>query len=236
MKIRSAALRCFFAAIIAVVTALRTEPTAAEIAEDCASAHSDPWSRLAACAEIIDSQQWASKRLGWAFSNRAVAQAALGNGLAAFEDHNRAIELDPSNAKAWNNRATSHAAFREYNQALSDYSQAIKLDPGYVNALVNRASVYFETDRADEAKADYDQAIALAIAQRKAHDDLLFLRADAACRLGLIDRSIADRQPALRNGVYPREELARLLRQAGYAAEGEGIDLALRAWTKAGCP
>ncbi len=207
----------------------------ADMVHDCANA-TDAWSSLAACTKVIESDGWTGKRVGWAYSNRAVAHAELGNSLAAFDDHNQAILLDPTDPKAWNNRATSHAAFREYARALSDYDQALRLDPDYLNALVNRASVHFESGRPLEAVADYDSAIALAVARQEKHDELLFLRADVACELGQVERSLADRKPALESGTFSPERMATTLEDSGYVIGAEGLENALRAWTEAGCP
>lgn len=232
---RCGKLRCLFSVTAALLMVFRTSVATADMVSDCASAE-DAWARLAACTEVIDSEMWTGRRVGWAYSNRAVAHARLGNDIQAFDDHNRAIELDPSNPKAWNNRATSHAAFGEYDRALADYDRALQLDPGYLNALVNRASLQFEMGKPRDAMADYDRAIELAAARDQAHEDLRFLSADVACKLGLVDQSIADRQPAFTSGTYSREEMTKTLNEAGYVANGDSFDTALRAWTEAGCP
>ncbi|MBY8976504.1 tetratricopeptide repeat protein [Rhodobacteraceae bacterium NNCM2] len=214
---------------------LGTTPASADMVEDCAGAD-DPWTRLAACTEVIESGEWTGSRAGWAYSNRAVAHAALKNHLDAFDDHDKAIRLDPRNPRAWNNRATSHAAFREYDRALADYARALSLDPAYVNALVNRASVYDEIGRPADALADYDRAIELDAANGAPTDDLRFLRADAACQLGEVEASIADRMPAFESGRFPRDAMAEVLTNSGYLTGGASFDTALAEWTRAGCP
>ena len=50
----------------------------------------------------------------------------------------KAIALNPSDARAFNNRALAHVALGQPDQALADYATAIKLDPGYLRAYENR--------------------------------------------------------------------------------------------------
>ncbi|MEM9369917.1 MAG: tetratricopeptide repeat protein [Pseudomonadota bacterium] len=209
---------------------------AEESVTNCVEAE-DHWARLSACTEVIESGEWPGSSAAWAWSNRAMANAALKNHLAAFDDHDQAIRLDPSNPRAWNNRATSHAAFREYDRAIRDYTEALDLDPSYLNALVNRASVYEELGAFDFARADYDRAIVLETASGNPADDLRFLRADAACNLGDSDASILDREAAFSSGLFPKDRMAETLILTGYLkVDGDDFDAALRAWTEAGCP
>ncbi|MEM8790295.1 MAG: tetratricopeptide repeat protein [Pseudomonadota bacterium] len=210
-------------------------PALADSVEACANP-AEPWAQLSACTEVIDGGEWRGASAAWAHSNRAMAHAALGNHQFAFDDHDTAIRLDPLNPRAWNNRATSHAEFRQYDQALSDYAQALTLDPDYVTALINRASVYDEMKNPKAAHADYDQAIALEAAAGRETADLMFLRADMACRMGEVDASIRDRTPAMEGGLFPRAQMANLLTAKGYLREGGDFDTAFRAWTEAGCP
>lgn len=215
----------------------------AETAEACAG-DGDAWSRLSACTQVIEGGEWPGARAAWAYSNRAMAHAELGNHLDAFEDHDTALKLDPGNPRAWNNRATSHARFREYDRAFRDYDRALALDPGYVNALINRASLNAETGRAEEAWADYGAAIALESEAGRDVAGLAFLQADAACGLGRAQESIAGRQPAFESGLFSREEMAATLANTGYLARGADLDTtegraafdaALARWTAAGC-
>lgn len=211
----------------------------ADPVETCAAAK-EPWARLTACSEVIASGDWEGSRAGWAHSNRAMAHAELGNHLDAFDDHNQAIKLDPSNPRAWNNRATSHAKFREFDRAFRDYDKALELDPSYVNALINRASLSFETGRAAEARENYTAAIAL---EEKAGRDtagLQFLLADAACALGDVAEATARRTPAFDAGLFTRDRMAETLIATGYlvrsqAKDRTAFDLALTRWTEAGC-
>lgn len=219
-----------------LISGLSPSSARADAVEQCAEA-ADNWQRLAACTEVIESDVWQGPAGAWAWSNRAMANAALENHLAAFDDHDEALRLDPFNPRAWNNRATSHAAFREYDRALKDYAEALELDPNYVTALINRASVYEETGAPALARSDYTKAIEIEAAAGRPTEDLLFLRADAACRLGEAAPSIRDRQAAFESGLFPRERMAETLRNTGYLkGDLSGFDNALASWSSAGCP
>ncbi|MEM7670849.1 MAG: tetratricopeptide repeat protein [Pseudomonadota bacterium] len=218
----------------ALTAMISTIAIAGDPVTDCVEAK-DNWARLAACTQVIESDDWPGASAAWAWSNRAMANAALKNHLAAFDDHNQALRLDPLNPRAWNNRATSHAAFREYDRAVRDYTEALALNPTYVTALINRATVYEETGAFSLARSDYDRAIELEEAAGNPVDDLRFLRADTSCQLGDHAASIADRRPAFESGLFPSERMESTLSQTGYLRAG-GFEAALRAWTEAGCP
>lgn len=202
---------------------------------DCTQAE-DWWLRVRACTEAIESERWQGRALSWAYSNRAVAHAALGDPLAAFDDHDRAVALNPDDATAWNNKGNAHAEFREHDRALAAYGRAIALDPGYVSALYNRAGVHLTVGNNSEAAADYSAAI-------EAEPDFGEAwagRAEAGCRLGDVAGSVADRLVAVRLGALSVDEVAAYLRETSYLGSAapvpERLEAALTAWTAAGCP
>ena len=43
-------------------------------------------------------------------------------------DYNKAIKLNPQDAKAYNNRGNAKARLKQYNEAIKDYNQAIELN------------------------------------------------------------------------------------------------------------
>ncbi len=79
----------------------------------------------------------------------------------ALADSNRAIELNPSNAKAIAFRAQTHQTMGRYGEALADLDRAIELDPGYFSAIGGRGENYRLMGRYDEALADFSRAIEL---------------------------------------------------------------------------
>jgi tetratricopeptide (TPR) repeat protein len=79
----------------------------------------------------------------------------------AIAAYDRAIQLDPKDAKAYNNRATIYRFLHEYQRAIIDYSRAIELNPKYAWAYGSRGFVYSDLKEYKKAIADYDRAIAL---------------------------------------------------------------------------
>ena len=126
------ASRVLLLAVLCIV--LTTKSIHADIQRDCTQVD-DWWLRISACTEAIESSRWTGTRASWAYSNRAVAHAELGNYLAAFDDHEKAVSLNPVDAVARNNKGNSHARFREYDRAIREYTAAITLRAGYTNAL-----------------------------------------------------------------------------------------------------
>lgn len=233
--------REILARVLGVVALIAFTPNAA-LADDveiCAKAQ-EPWARLAACTSVLDGGEWQGARAGWAHSNRAMAHAELGNHNDAFDDHDKAIALDPTNHRAWNNRATSHARFRAYDRAFADYTRALGLDPAYATALINRASLFAEIGQQADARADYDRAIAAEAAAGRDTAALEFLRADVACALGDWEAAVSDRQAALSSGVVDVDQMRETLANTGYlpagSEAGDDIEAALAAWSEAGCP
>ena len=213
-------------------------PASAGTLEDCTQ-QDDWWLRIEACTEAIDSGRYEGLRASWAYSNRAVAYAALGNYIAAFDDHEKAVKLNPGDAKARNNKANSHADFREYDRALREYTRAIELSPGYLNAHFNRAGVYVATGAYAEAVGDYSVVIKAV----PDFGDAFAGRAEARCQLGEVAGSVEDRIEAIRLETLTLAEVTGYLQETRYLPreaddpvdEGAFND-ALFAWTEAGCP
>jgi tetratricopeptide (TPR) repeat protein len=209
---------------------------AADVLADCTQAD-DWWLRVSACTDAIESGRWEGTAQSWAWSNRAVAHAALGNPLAAFDDHEKAVTLNPADAVAWNNKGNTHADFREYERALAAFDRAIGLDPGYATALYNRAGVHLTLGDHAAAAADYAAVIAVEPEFAEAWAG----RAEAACGLGDVAGSVSDRLAAIRLGALVPGEVAAYLRETGYLDAADPVALprleaALTAWTAAGCP
>lgn len=220
---------------LALMASLLPGTAAAGVVEDCTQ-DDDWWLRIEACTDAIESDRWSGASAAWAYSNRAVAYAALGEYLSAFDDHEQAVRLDPGDARARNNKANSHADFREYERALAEYAAAIRLDPGYINAYFNRADVYLAMGRDAEAEADFTTVLAAVPDVGEAHAG----RAAARCRLGDVAGSVEDRRAAVALGGLELADLTAHLSEKGYldAAEpdDEALETALTEWTAAGCP
>lgn len=74
---------------------------------------------------------------------------------------NRAIELNPLDAKAYCGRGEAQTWFNESVKALADFNKAIALKPDLEKAFVNRAHLYSGMNKNAQALADFEKAISL---------------------------------------------------------------------------
>ena len=95
------------------------------------------------------------------YNDRGVTYDQLGLYEEAFEDLNRALELDPFDALAYTNRGNLYRHMGQYEEALADLDKAVELDPQDSSTRTNRGIVFSEIGRFDEALADLQQAIDL---------------------------------------------------------------------------
>lgn len=216
---------------------LSAPPALANAQAECTQTE-DWWLRIKACSEAIESPRWTGPAAAWAYSNRAVAHAELGNYLSAFDDHRKAVALNPTDPAARNNKGNSHARFREYDRAVSEYSAALQLRPDYTNARYNRADTFL-------AMGDYPSAIDDYTAVIAADSDAAGAwagRSEARCQLRDTAPSLQDRIEALKLGLPALEDMAAYLTETGYlgvdgvADSVDNLEPALREWTLAGCP
>jgi tetratricopeptide (TPR) repeat protein len=79
----------------------------------------------------------------------------------AIAESNRAIELDPNNAKYYHQRAECYHEKKDYDQAISDRTCAIELEPtnGYYHQ--QRGVTYHWKNDYNQAMANYNRAIEL---------------------------------------------------------------------------
>lgn len=95
------------------------------------------------------------------FFNRAIIRSCfpVRDWPAIVADYDRAIELDPTEARAYTNRGIAKIAMGQIAEALPDYDRAIELNPRLAGAYTNRANVRNNLGDVEGAIADYDRAI-----------------------------------------------------------------------------
>ncbi|MCI0339186.1 MAG: tetratricopeptide repeat protein, partial [Acidobacteria bacterium] len=79
----------------------------------------------------------------------------------ALLSFDRAIELDPKNARAVANRGVIYQEMKRYKDALADFNRAIELDPKNAWAVANRGVIYGLMKRYKEALDELNCAIEL---------------------------------------------------------------------------
>jgi tetratricopeptide (TPR) repeat protein len=93
--------------------------------------------------------------------NQGDALAAQGEWELALEEYNRAILLNPGDARFYARRGDAYASQSEWKDALANYTKAIRLDPNYVMAYVCRGNVHYERNEPELARANWKQALKL---------------------------------------------------------------------------
>ena len=63
---------------------------------------------------------------------------------AAIEDYNKAIDLDPEDARTYTNRGNAYRDIGDFGAAIEDYNKAIDLDPEDARFYTNRGLAYAE--------------------------------------------------------------------------------------------
>jgi Flp pilus assembly protein TadD len=98
----------------------------------------------------------------------AAAVLELGNSLLqagrlaeAAATYERALALEPDNARIHNNLAVAWAEQRSFERAVAGYRRALQLDAGYAEAHYNLGNALRELARPEDALVSYDRACAL---------------------------------------------------------------------------
>ncbi len=85
----------------------------------------------------------------------------------AIEQYNKAIELDPTYAKAYSGRALSKCMLQNFQSALADYNKVIEIKPLDAESYYNRGLVRNNLQEYVPAMEDYTKAIELIIIMLK---------------------------------------------------------------------
>lgn len=117
-----------------------------------------PDRRIEYCTEAIKSRNWSGKDIAWAYNNRGITYASLGQYDQAIEDFSYAIKLDPQDGLLRYNRANARRDKRDYEGAIAGYTEAIELDSNYARAYYNRGLA--KQAKGDTAGSETDIAAA----------------------------------------------------------------------------
>ncbi|MGH6665908.1 MAG: tetratricopeptide repeat protein, partial [Pseudolabrys sp.] len=149
-----------FATAIATPALAQTSANNDICAADNDSAFS-PEQRVAACTAVIADAKDAPQALSAALVNRGNASWYINKTKTAFADFDRAIALDPKNARAFRERSNAFRSVGRLDRALADANEAVRLDPTDAKAFDNRGNVFNNNRQYDRAIADYGEAVRL---------------------------------------------------------------------------
>jgi tetratricopeptide (TPR) repeat protein len=131
----------------------------------CASSDNAAYSaqqRIAACTALIEGgKNDRAPEFVAALVSRGVTYWHLDKMPLALADLNRAIALDPKNARAYRERSNIYRGNGNFDKALDDADEAVRLDPNDPQAFDNRGNVFSNNKQFDRAIEDYNEAIRL---------------------------------------------------------------------------
>lgn len=91
----------------------------------------------------------------YAYYNRAMLRAEVGETNAAIHDLDRVVDMNPDNILIYFNRGLLKMEIKDWSGAYNDFSESIRLYPDFVKAYMARAAVSAELK--DYAEADKDR-------------------------------------------------------------------------------
>ncbi|MEZ5344317.1 MAG: tetratricopeptide repeat protein [Pyrinomonadaceae bacterium] len=101
------------------------------------------------------------KETAAAYSQRGTAHFYSGSFEKAYDDLDKAIELDPDNIEALKFRGVMFNADERFAEAIADYTRLIEIEPRNAYFYKYRADTYKKQENFDAAIADYTKALEL---------------------------------------------------------------------------
>jgi tetratricopeptide (TPR) repeat protein len=216
---------------IGLAIAFAVSPARSGTDDDLCAATDDPVSpeqRIAACTALIAKLKDQPQALAAALTNRGATYWYIDKTDLALADLDRAVALDPTNARALRERANAYRDNGRLDKALADANEAIRLDANEPKSFAGRCAIFDLNGQYDRAIADCSEALrlkpdfALAFKDRGAayyfkkdyqtaiadYNEAIRLdpknakaftdRAAAYSKLGRFDQAIADDSEAIR--------------------------------------
>jgi tetratricopeptide (TPR) repeat protein len=118
----------------------------------------------------------------------------------AWEQFDKAIQIDPDYAKAYYNRGISSYNLDRYEDAINDYTMAIQIDPDDSNAYNNRGRAYSKLGQYEDVINDYTKLIQM----YPDYADYYHLRINAYNQLDRYEDAINDYTKLIQ--MYPKHE------------------------------
>ena len=94
------------------------------------------------------------------WNNKGISLAALGRHGEAIPCYDRALAIDPRDAKVWCNKGVALAALGRHEQALDSYTSALAIDNRLAGLWANKGMSHIARGQREEAIRCYDKALA----------------------------------------------------------------------------
>ena len=154
---------------------------------------------------------------------KAVSAGLMQKALDAFD---RALAIDPQDARIHYSRGVVLAQLGRMHEALAAFDEALKINPQFAKVHYSRGLALAQLGRMDEALAAFDRALAINPQDAEAHHG----RGLALAQLGRMDEALAAFDRAL--AINPQDARAHHRRGVALALLGR-IDEALVAFDRA---
>jgi len=92
-------------------------------------------------------------------ANRGGARLDLGRHLAALDDFDQALAIEPSMFVAMTGRARALVGMGQWRAGIAQFDAALEQKPNDVNALMGRGAAQLNAGNAEAALADFDKAL-----------------------------------------------------------------------------
>ncbi len=95
------------------------------------------------------------------YFNLAVYYQQNKNYIKALELYDKALQLDPANARTYNNQSLIYQELGNKDKAIEGFLKAIRLDSGYGKAYNNMGLTYYKEGNYSSAVTNFEKAMAL---------------------------------------------------------------------------
>ncbi len=191
------AIRIFAAAwLLSFLTAPGARAETSPNADICASTDEAPYSpeqRIAACGALIDTLKDQPQAQAAPLVNRGATYWYIDKTDLALADFDRAIALDPNNARAFHERSNAYRSIGHLDKALADANDAVRIDHANAQGFDYRGNVFNNNRQYDRAIADYNEAIRLKPDDAQTYMDrgvASYFKNDYAAAIGDFDQAI----------------------------------------------
>jgi len=138
----------------------------------------------------------------WEWSNKGKSLASLGRFDEAITCCNKALEIDPRNAKGWGNKGVSLHGLGRFDEAITCYNKVLEIDPRDAKGWGNKGISLDSLGRFDEAITCDNKALEIDPRDAKSW----YNKGNSLARLGRFDEAITCHDKALE--IDPRNALA----------------------------